>query len=272
MQVLKPALVGQRHFRSISRELAGQRPSHLPSPGHRPGNRSVQLVLIVLPRMILQSKLWYDRNRPITTFLNNMHKYLLLLTFSFLSVAFTGCESSQSALSKPIRKTETLTPDSSLLAKLGEPQDLGFASIRIPADFTQSSKQTKGKSTIYPFTGPRRDDGTAPLLQIMTVQLGEADKARSLGVTLDKFLEGVKKRRAQWSESQLSLGMISDLEFAYKSWEGAEISRGTPMKGTMYVTYVNEKLMVAISSQDVQPMADETMPLTEAAIRTFEMK
>jgi len=42
------------------------------------------------------------------------------------------------------------------------------------------------------------------------------------------------------------------------------------MKGIMYITYIDEKLMVAISSQDVQPIADETMPLAEAAIRTFE--
>ncbi len=201
-----------------------------------------------------------------------MHKYLLLLTISFFSVAFIGCDSSQSALNKPIRKTKTLTPDASLLAKLGEPQDLGFASIRVPTDFTLSTKQTQGKSTIYPFIGPRRDDGTRPLIQITTLQLGKSDQARTLGVTHDKFLAAVKRRRGQWSQSPMSRGMISDLEFAYSSWEGTENSRGTPLKGIMYVTYINEKLMVSISSQDAQPMAEETIPLTEAAIRTFKVQ
>jgi len=199
-----------------------------------------------------------------------MHKYFLILTISFFSIAFTGCDSSQSALNQPIRKTATLTPDASMLEKLGDRQDIGFGSIRVPSDFTLGAQQTQGKATIYPFMGPRREDGTTPGILITTVKLGSTDKAHSLGVTLDKFLGGTKRQRAHWSESQLAIGMISDLEFAYKSWEGVEVSLDAPMKGIMYITYIDEKLMVAISSQDVQPIADETMPLAEAAIRTFE--
>ena len=199
-----------------------------------------------------------------------MHKYILLLTLSVSCIVCAGCGTSETD-SQPIRKTASVEPDSALPEKLGERHDLDFGSIQLPPDFTLANTASRGKSTVYQFGGPRRDDGTAASLQITTVQLDDNDKIYSLGETLDKFLGGIKKRRNQWSESELLHDQISGYEFAHKSWEGVDSARNVPMKGVSYVTYI-DKLMVSIASQDIQPMADETIPLVEAAIRTFKQK
>lgn len=175
---------------------------------------------------------------------------------------------SESETAKPPGLASWL-PESSMESLLAAPEILEGVSIRPPTGYEGMIPPGAPPGVfVKGWRGEARPDNTSPSIQLnifsppATVTLPDADTA------MRKMLNGIKRNRNNWTESEVTRGTIQGIEFLRATWSGESKQGGVPMRGVMYVTMQDDKV-IQMSSQDVEPFAEETLKLAESSLRTF---
>lgn len=105
------------------------------------------------------------------------------------------------------------------------------------------------------------------MIMVATVPSDDT-KIHTLEEVLDAFMHGVERRRRDWVRDVTEYGVVNGLSFVRARWSGVEQTTGSKMRGFMYVT-IDQGRIIQISSQDVELYADESLKITETAALTF---
>lgn len=169
-------------------------------------------------------------------------------------------------------KDPNWTPDKNLSDRLGDFVDVEGFQLRVPKQFLPIKQPGTGGSNAIAWTGEERSDGTRPYVMVTTVKLNSEQQSKlSLEQALDTFLNGIEKRRKNWSQTSAERGKVNGMTFVRAQWSGTEITTDKKMRGFSYVT-IADGWLVQISSQDVEPHDREVLELAEAAALTFLKK
>ncbi|MCI0665140.1 MAG: hypothetical protein L0220_29090 [Acidobacteria bacterium] len=163
-------------------------------------------------------------------------------------------------------------PDKALADKLGALVDVEEFQLRVPKQYQPISQPGPAGSNVIAWVGTERSDGTRPYIMVGTVRLNPEQRLKlSSEQALDMFLTSIEKRRKDWNRTPAERGKVNEIPFVRAQWSGTEVTSEKKMRGFCYVTIDNRKL-VQISSQDVEPHDKETLLITEAAALTFVKK
>jgi hypothetical protein len=149
-------------------------------------------------------------------------------------------------------------------------------SLELPSGYTlQGEGSPRTGFAVFGFATEPRLDGTRGLIQVSLLDLSQAPAGEK--VSLEKFatamIDGVRKRRSQWNqtESALEIGGVSGKRI---QWDGAsEPGFGRPpvaMRGIMIIG-IKKDVGFSLHTQDLVPAADSTLPLGEQALKTFAL-
>jgi hypothetical protein len=88
---------------------------------------------------------------------------------------------------------------------------------------------------------------------------------------LEVMLDGVKRRRRDWSQSTPERGTVNGLTFLRTRWSGTDPASGRKLHGVMYVA-VDGRWYISLHTQDVEPHHGQALKIGEAAAQTFVKK
>jgi hypothetical protein len=176
------------------------------------------------------------------------------------------------------RKSPAWSIDEALLAQLGEEQPVDNYAIRLPPGYAPLNQPAPGPIRAFAFEMPLRDDRTAAdfalILQTLT---GEQAGAKSFEEHFNEVVEAVKRKRDDWSPAPPETGQIDGRPFLRLHWTGTgrPVARkaldGRKMQGFIYFSIVGQNAIIMLA-QDVEPEAENTLPLLEAAALTLQKK
>jgi hypothetical protein len=186
-----------------------------------------------------------------------------------LVVVYAGC--SQSDPPPPPGPLPVWEPEAALLKELGTITEVHGYLVRPP----------KGHRKIISGGGPpgakvvswslRRADGSSPAFQIMVGSPPPGERLPGLEEFLEVMLDGVRKRRQDWSQAEQERGTINGLTFLRTRWSATELNKGRKMHGVMYVA-IDGRTFIELHAQDIEPYQEETVKIGEAAALTFKKK
>lgn len=122
----------------------------------------------------------------------------------------------------------------------------------------------------------RRLDGTFPMIDVLLTAEVPKDGAREWMMKFgDDMINAVRRRREQWlvERTEVKVGGLTMLRYA---WTGVAIpakdgAQGRiPMRGVMLVG-IDGRIAVMMHAQDSATFAEQTLPVSEAAMRTFRI-
>src|SRR5262245_40164808 len=164
-----------------------------------------------------------------------------LLTLAAL-VCIAGCRKSTTpsgAPPAPTAKDRPLAvwePDATFLEQLGPIIDVVGYQVRPPRDYSFSPPPTTPPGVKgFAWKGPLRQDQTAPQLMVGLTSRPPEEANASLEQYLDTLLEGVKRRRTNWTQTSPERGQVNGLTFVRARWSGTEPEKQWAMHGFMYV-------------------------------------
>ncbi len=200
-------------------------------------------------------------------------RLIRFLPFVALALIAVGCgQSTTSPAGTQPNTRPAWQPDSALMDKLGEPVDLGGYLVQPPKGYPKTMPQGGPPGlNVFAWGGTSRPDGTAPMFMISIGKPPAGERIPPLDKYLSISLEGIKKRRQDWSETPGEGGSINGLTFLRARWNGTEPAKGWKMHGIMYVA-INEGTVIQISTQDTEPHDQEALKIGEAAALTFIKK
>ncbi len=194
------------------------------------------------------------------------------LTRVIPSVFIFSLFASSISFSEPKTNAPDARPDPELLGKLGQRAEVteGY-SIRPPKGYRKVTPPNPPTgATLAAWVGARRDDGTAPMIQIIIVRPPAGEEAKDPEEFLSKMIKGVQRRRKDWNQTKAESVKINGLIFLRTKWEGTSPQLGM-MHGVMY-TAVEGRSHISIHCQDVEPHHKKALSIGEAAARTFKRK
>lgn len=173
------------------------------------------------------------------------------------------------------REQRDWSADQKLLEKLGDEQAVGDYRIRIPQGYNPSNPAAAGPTRAFLWELPLRDDRTAADFSLILQALpAEVVAGKKLEDHFQDVVEAVKCKRDDWSATPPEYGQIDGRTFIRLHWTGIgkPVSRkalsGRKMQGFIYVSVEQQNAIIMVS-QDVEPDAETTMPLLEAAALTL---
>ena len=189
----------------------------------------------------------------------------LFVLFVILSV---GCGTQPPEVTKAPKLKQSRfpawEPEDSLLIQLDDRIDQPEFSICPPIGFGQ---QHRSASRMYQWIGPRRKDRTSAVLQVViSTNHGPANLNKSLG----RSLENIKRRRSDWTESELEAGEIDGHKFVKKTWRATHRTNGAVMNGVMYVGQVDD-VLVQLNAQEVGANRIGNLKVCEASLLSFRL-
>jgi hypothetical protein len=119
--------------------------------------------------------------------------------------------------------------------------------------------------------GSVRPDGTAPMFQLVLVSPPPGQRPPGVDQFLTSMLDGVRRRRQNWSQSPPEWGTINGLAFLRIRWSGTEPSKGWKMHGVMYAAF-DGRAFIQLHTQDIEPHHEQALKIGEAATLTFRKK
>jgi hypothetical protein len=143
-------------------------------------------------------------------------------------------------------------------------------------EFAGDASPLTGFKTFGFATAPR-PDGTRGTLQVTLLDFAEANMPEpSLEELAREMAGGIQRSRADWESSTRSVTLAGvaarRVEWSGQSVPGTGGATGAfPMRGVIYVG-IKDGLGFAVSTQDVSPMADETVPACERALESFAVE
>lgn len=162
-------------------------------------------------------------------------------------------------------------PESSMESLLAAPEVLEGVSIRPPTGYVGTVPPGAPPGVfVKAWKGEARPDNTSPSMQLNIFSPPATNTLPDVETAMRKMLNGIKRNRNNWTESEVSRGTIQGVEFLRTTWTGESKQGGVQMRGVMYVTKIDAKV-IQISSQDAEPHAEEALKLAESSLRTFAM-
>ena len=161
------------------------------------------------------------------------------------------------------------SPDSAMESLLAAPEVLEGVSIRPPTGFVGIVAPGAPPGVfVKAWKGAPRQDNSSPSVQLSVLTSPATDTFTDIESVMRKTLNGIKRNRNDWTESEVSRGTIQGIEFLRATWTGEIIPAGIKMRGVIYVAMQDSKVF-QVSSQDVEPFAEEALRLAESSLRTF---
>jgi hypothetical protein len=157
-------------------------------------------------------------------------------------------------------------PSPALRVRLGALNQFENYAIRPPRGYTQTVTN-RGPQTYYYWTGDPHDNGAVPELLIET-------DVKLSGTPMDNqtlYAEEVAKTKRQYLSvtfSPFETGTLNGLSFFRAYYRGND-QRGFMHHGVVYVM-VDGTEVYSVSGDDTDPYSDKTLPIMEAAARTFQ--
>jgi hypothetical protein len=203
-------------------------------------------------------------------------------TFGLLTLAalvfVAGCRKTattsgtSSASTGPDRPLAVWKPDATFLEQLEPIADVDEYQVRPPQGYSFSPPPATPPGVKgFAWKGAQREDQTAPQLMIGLVSRPPEEVNVTVEQYLDNMLEGVKRRRTNWTQTSPERGQVNGLTFVRARWSGTEPERQSKMHGFMYVAK-DGSTFIHISSQDLEPHHEQALMLAEIAALTFKKK
>jgi len=208
------------------------------------------------------------------------------ILFLCVSVSLVGCDINVTKPVAPANISETKPteviptaplapqlsswlPEPSMESLLAAPEITEGFSIRPPAGYSTMVLPNAPTGLFAKvWKGGVRSDESLPIIQLNILSPPVTASIPDVETGLRKSMDSIKRNRNNWTESQVTRGTIQGTEFVRQSWAGIEKRFGAEMRGVMYVTMLDSKV-IQLSTQDLEPHAEETIKLAESAIRTF---
>jgi len=86
---------------------------------------------------------------------------------------------------------------------------------------------------------------------------------------LDRWLDRLKQRRTNWSQTPIERGRINGLSFIRIHWSGTDPDNQAKLHGFVYVAKDGPKY-IQIRSQDVEAHHEQSLKIAETAALTFK--
>jgi hypothetical protein len=188
-----------------------------------------------------------------------------LFTFLILVTVQCGCNRQDASLPQ-------WQPDGAFIGELGDAAEINGYFVRPPKGYQETTPAGGPPGTkLVAWSGTPRSDGTAPMFQVMVGAPPAGERLPGLDELLTKMLDGVKRRRQNWSQSAPERGTINGLTFLRTRWSGTEPNQGWKMHGVMYVA-IDGGSFIQLHTQDVEPHHEQALKRSEAAANTFKKK
>ena len=153
--------------------------------------------------------------------------------------------------------------------KLAEFVPISKYRIRPPKEYEKRvSSNAPSGATVVTWTGKRRLDGTAAMIQVMIIKFPPNETISNSSVLMEKMLRGIKARRSSWEQSLNVSGKIGELKFDRVEWNGTHTEKGEKMYGIVF-TAVDRETAVVIETQDISPHHTDALLLGTSAALTF---
>jgi hypothetical protein len=162
-------------------------------------------------------------------------------------------------------------PEKSISAKLGKAVVFGDYTLRPPAGYTLHKQPGPDGAVGYAWVADARADNTRDYIMVALMQVPKSDEKRPLDNLLQSVLNGIAMRRTNFKASNFEYGTLDGIPFARAHWSGAVSDSGLKMHGFAYVA-LDGHTLIDIASQDVDPYAKTTLPLTEASAQTLRKR
>jgi hypothetical protein len=160
-------------------------------------------------------------------------------------------------------------PESSMESLLAAPEVSEGVSIRPPTGYIGMVPPGAPPGVfVKGWKGALRPDNSSPSIQLNVFSPPATNTIPDAETAMRKMLDGIKRNRNNWTESEVSRGTIQGIEFLRKTWTGESKPGGIKMRGVMYLAKQDDKVF-QVSSQDVEPHAEEALKLAESSLRTF---
>lgn len=164
------------------------------------------------------------------------------------------------------------SPSQTLLKKLGGVVRVEGYTLQPPAGYTlvvPDSGVSEGVSS-YIWVGPGRKDGTHPILMLNFLVPPIAQPQNlTLNQIANSLLVEIKAARRDWTQTPAEAGMVQGMKFVRIGWKGTDRKEKRKMQGWMLVAHEGDTFF-ELSSQDVVPAAQASLPIAEASARTFK--
>jgi hypothetical protein len=157
--------------------------------------------------------------------------------------------------------------------RLAPYQDVAGYQVRPPKGYDRQPPPPGAPAgvTATAWTGPRRPDGTAPMLMVLVLDPPPGTPDKSADEFMASVLDGIKRRRSTWDQSAAEPVTINGLSFLRVRWSGTDTATGRAMRGFVYAGK-HDGRYVQVSSQDIDPGHEADLALAEAAALTLRKK
>jgi hypothetical protein len=182
-----------------------------------------------------------------------------------VSVCVIAC---WSASAVAVNSVSDWTPDQSTLDKLADPQPCGGYVIRPPKHYTLQTIPVQDGSVGYAWVTDPRADGTHHYILAYLTPSSANPQLHTVEDILGHFLSSVRQHQSAFKVSQMQVGTINGLVFFRQYWAGIDATTGQNTHGFIYAAR-DGRMIIEISSQDIEPYSDTSLPLTEASTLTF---
>jgi hypothetical protein len=161
-------------------------------------------------------------------------------------------------------------PDKELVKSLAPTVKIAGYILQPPKGYKMRMGSPPQGVAAMAWAGEKRDDGTRPTLIFSLIDMDARDLQQyTIEDLADKLLGGVKRRRTEWQQGKTERGIVNGMTFARISWTGTESEQKHKMRGFIYVALDGDSI-IQLTSQDVLPVANQSVPLAEAAVLTFK--
>ena len=151
-------------------------------------------------------------------------------------------------------------------------------SIEVLSDYVNEPSATPDDRTkIVAFTPDSRADGTRPLVQLSFRDLSDLPKSPPpLEAFAAAMIGGVERRRENWAVEKTKV-LVGGRTMIRYAWSGVAIpasdgaAQRARVRGVMLVG-VDGAVGFALSTQDAEAHAAESLPRCERALRTFRLE
>ncbi len=150
-------------------------------------------------------------------------------------------------------------------------------SIDVPPTYVHEQVAPRDPITsLITYMPNRRLDGTFPMIDVLLTAEVPKEGAREWMTKFgDDMINTVRRRREQWQveRTEVKVGRLTMVRYA---WSGVAIpakngAQGRiPMRGVMLVG-IDGRIAIMMHAQDSTTFANETLPASEAAMRTFRI-
>lgn len=175
---------------------------------------------------------------------------------------------------KPAPWGPAWTADPAALAALGDEVEVDAYRLRLPPGLRSMPPpaSTPPGAQVSSWQGAPRADGTTPSLSVMIwTPAPEEAKESALEAALTAMVDGVKRRRTEFSRTSPERGTIDGRPFMRARWTGKEPARGIPMGGVAYLGLDGPRLLY-FNTQDAEPHLEAALRLGEAGILSLRKR